>query len=242
MRRLRALLGLVLGLLPASPIKNRLLNLLGHDVHPTAVIRPVFLVNVDRLEVGAGSLIRNWNLFRNLRVARIGLDTHIGPSNIIWANRKYRYAEVTNPELVGVFEIGKRALITRHHHIDATGGCIIGDWSAMAGRKSTVLTHSYEPMSHTMGCAPTRISECSFMANQSIMGMGAVLPPRSVLAMGGVLMPGATQEDTLYGGVPAKPLKADITAWKIFDYGEEGDHARKAGTTRPTMIAKPKGG
>ena len=49
MRRVRGLLVLIVGLLPASAIKNRLLNLLGHDIHPTAMISPILIRNVGRI-------------------------------------------------------------------------------------------------------------------------------------------------------------------------------------------------
>jgi hypothetical protein len=43
---------LVVGLLPASWWKNRLLNLLDHDVDRTATIAPVLIIGRTHLSVG----------------------------------------------------------------------------------------------------------------------------------------------------------------------------------------------
>ncbi|MEJ7703124.1 MAG: hypothetical protein WKF47_05495 [Geodermatophilaceae bacterium] len=70
MRRLRAILVLMVGLLPASGAKNRLLNALGHDIHPTAVIDPVIILLVGRMHVDSDVRISLGNVFRNLRGVR----------------------------------------------------------------------------------------------------------------------------------------------------------------------------
>ncbi|MBA2390612.1 MAG: hypothetical protein H0V67_10205 [Geodermatophilaceae bacterium] len=226
MRRLRTILVLLVGVLPASTGKNKLLNLLGHDVHPSAVVAPVVILAVGRMRLDADARISFGNVFRNLRGLRVGSYTLIGPWNVIWANPKFRKSADADPDHVGIFSIGKSALITRRHNLDASGGIVIADWAGLGGRSSTVLSHSYDPKRHVMACAVTRIGESSFVAAQCSVSVGATLPERSVLGMGAVLMPGATATNALYAGVPAKVVRPDISDWKCFDYSEDGTRTR----------------
>ncbi len=226
MRRLRGVLVLIVGLLPASTVKNKLLNLLGHDIHPTAVISPILIRNVGRITAEEHVRINVGNILQNLRAARFGAYTLVGPWNLVWANKRFRHDPQADPEWVGIFSIGKYALITRRHNLDASGGLVIADWAGLAGRSSTLMSHSYDPKQHAMACAVTRIGESSFVATHCILAVGANLPARSVLAMGGVLMPGATAEHALYGGVPAKVVRPDISDWPCFDYAEDGSKTR----------------
>ncbi|MEJ7703125.1 MAG: hypothetical protein WKF47_05500 [Geodermatophilaceae bacterium] len=79
----------------------------------------------------------------------------------------------------------------------------------------------------------TRIEESSFVAAQCSIAVGATLPERSVLAMGAVLMPGATATQALYAGVPAKVVRPDISDWKCFDYSEDGTRTRSPENSLP---------
>jgi len=233
MRRLRAILVLMVGLLPASGAKNRLLNALGHDIHPTAVIDPVIILLVGRMHVDSDVRISLGNVFRNLRGVRVGSYTLIGPWNVFWANPKFRKSADADPLYVGIFSIGKSCLVTRRHNLDASGGIVIADWAGLGGRSSTILSHSYDPKRHVMACAVTRIEESSFVAAQCSIAVGATLPERSVLAMGAVLMPGATATQALYAGVPAKVVRPDISDWKCFDYSEDGTRTRSPENSLP---------
>lgn len=216
MKKVKTLLVLLVGFLPAAPIKNRLLNVLGHQIHPTAKVDPIVLFKVLRVEIGARTHIWSGNTFKNLRGLRIGADGTMMRWNRVTAIPSFRRTEGADPETVGILSLGDHVLITKGHALDCSGGFFMDDWSAIAGRETLVYSHSYDPSTHTLSCAPTRIGEKAFIAARTTLGMGATLPHHSVLAMGGVLMPGATKSNTLYGGVPAKPVR-DITDWKMMD-------------------------
>lgn len=221
MRKVKTLLVLFAGLLPASAPKNRLLTRLGHQIHPTAKIGSVVLLKVLRIEIGARTHIWSGNTFRDLQGLRIGTDGTMMRWNRVWAIPRFRRSEGADPETAGILSVGNHVLITAGHALDCSGGFTMGDWSAIAGRETLVYSHSYDPSNHTLSCAPTRIGENSFIAARTTLAMGSTLPARSVLAMGGVLMPGATKTGTLYGGVPAKPIR-DIADWKMQQIQAEG--------------------
>lgn len=211
-RKLKALVVLAVGLLPASRRKNGLLNRLGHEVHPRAHIAPILLLRVRRLRVGANTTLGYGNMLRGLRLAEFGTDTEVGPRNDFRANRG-RAEDAADPEMVGVLKIGDVVFISKKHVIDCSGGVVIGDWSGLSGRDVFIYSHSYDPQRDTRLMAPTRIGRSSMVASKTLLAMGSTLPDGSILAMGGLLMPGASKPFTIYGGVPAKPLNVDVKDW-----------------------------
>lgn len=214
MRKLKVLLVLAVGLLPASRRKNMLLNRLGHEVHPTAQVLPILLLRVRKLRVGAGTTIGFGNMLRGLRLAEFGADCEVGPRNDFRASSAQ--GKLTeDPETVGVLKVGSVVFISKRHVIDCSGGVLIGDWSGLAGRGIFIYSHSYDPQRNVNSCAPTRIGRNAMAASMTTLAMGASLPDGSVLAMGGVLMPGASKTHAIYGGVPAKPLNIDIRDWEF---------------------------
>lgn len=213
-RKLKALVVLAVGLLPASRRKNGLLNRLGHQVHPRAHIAPIVLLRVRKLRVGAGTTIGFGNKLRGLQMAEFGEETQVGPRNDFRASRP-RGKISDEPEFVGVLKVGNVVFISKRHEVDCTGGVLIGDWAGMAGRSTFIYSHSYDPQRDTRLMAPTRIGRSSMVASKTILAMGSTLPDGSILAMGGLLMPGANKPFTMYGGVPAKPLDIDLKDWKF---------------------------
>lgn len=225
MKKVKALLVLFVGLLPASATKNRLLNSLGHQIHPTAIIDPVIFLKIIRIEIGARTHIWSGSIFRNLRGLRVGTDCTMMRWNKVSAVPTFRRTEGADPFTVGILSLGDHVLITKGHDLDASGGIVMANWSAIAGKETLVYSHAYDPSKHVLTCAVTRIEENSFIAARTTLAAGATLPSRSVLAMGAVLMPGATKTDSLYGGVPAKPIR-DISDWAMQTVQQDHDKVR----------------
>lgn len=225
MKKLKFLLVLLVGLLPASAMKNRLLTMLGHQIHPTAIIDPIVLLKILRIEIGARSHIWSGSIFRNLRGLRIGTDGTMMRWNKVSAIPAFRRTEGADPETVGILSLGDHVLITKGHDLDCSGGVIMESWSAIAGKETLVYSHAYDPSKHVLSCAVTRIEENSFIAARTTLAAGATLPAYSVLAMGAVLMPGATKTKSLYGGVPAKPIR-DISDWAQQTVSQDYDGVR----------------
>lgn len=214
MKRVSFVLVLLVGLLPASKLKNRLLCRLGHRIHDRAIIDPVLFIRVLRIEVGAGSHVWSGNLFKNLRGLRVGENCTMMRWNRATAVPAFRRTQNADPEKVGVLWLGDNVLVTKGHALDVSGGVVMEDWSAIAGRETLVYSHSYDPSVHELTCAVTTIGEGAFIAARTTMASGATLPKGGVLAMGSVLMPGKSKENVLYAGVPARAVR-DVSDWKF---------------------------
>lgn len=234
MRRLRAIAILVLGMLPALPVKNRLLNLFGYRIHPTVRFAPALIIKVDEFSVGEDSRIGLGNGFRNLRSVQIGEKSELGRFNTISAAPIYRNAQSPQPELRGVFSMGDCVLLTRQHIVDCSGGVVIEDFAAVTGHGVLIYSHAVDLRRYRMSCAPTRIKEGSIVTARCILTMGSTVPERCVMAMGGMLMPGAKKSENLYVGVPAKPA-GRIGGWRTFNYGDHEGAVRTRQNPYPTI-------
>lgn len=213
MRKIRVALVLLVGLLPAWRVKNRLLNALGNHIHPSARISPILLLDVGLLEMGEGSDIWLGNRFVGLRHVRLGADVTVMGYNHIWADRGVDTASSPEPELAGLFSLDDHSVVNKGHSLDCTGGFLVGSWSGLGGRHIGVFTHELDPQVGAVVCAPTRVGSNSMVAARTTLAVGSRLPDFCALGIGALLLPGADKTHHLYGGIPAKPLRA-VGDWK----------------------------
>nr|MBA3524428.1 hypothetical protein [Geodermatophilaceae bacterium] len=211
---MRAVLVVLVGVLPASPTKNRLLNALGHRIDPSARIHPVLLWRIGLMEFAPGVTLWSLSRFRGLRRMTLGRDVLIMRFNHIYAEPITADMLVADSDAVGVLSIADKSMLNLNHTIDCTGGFFMGTWSGMGGREVFVSTHEFDPAVGRVTVAPSWLGSNSMVAARTSLSTGAVVPDRCALGMGGVMMPGADTQETLYGGVPARPVR-DIADWTV---------------------------
>jgi len=205
MARLRTVLRFSVWLLPASGVKNGLLRVLGHDVHPSARARPNLVWNVAVLRMGEGSRIGLLNVVKNLREVSIGPGASVGRLNVISSHPVFPQSSVT---------LGARSYITSHHHLDCSGGLSLGQLSALAGHDSRVMTHSIDLATNRQDAQMVIIGARSFIGARVLILGGAELPCRSVLAAGSVLTKSRSESVSgLWAGNPAVFKKPVDGAW-----------------------------
>lgn len=203
-------------LLPASQAKNFVLRRLGHNVHPHARARSNFVWKVEAMELGNGSRIGRWNIVKNMKRVRLGGRAVIAHMNLISAHPVY----VRGLPDGGVLEVGAHATVMSRHSLDCSARVDIGPFVCMAGHDTRIVTHSIDLKTDTQAAIPVCIGERSFVATRCVLLGGGVVPARSVLAAGAVLVGGANTEPGLYAGVPARRVKDIDGAWFDRDQGE----------------------
>lgn len=197
-------------LLPASPLKNALLTRLGHPIAATAVAPTNIVWRAGRIRMAPGSRIGRLNVIKDVKAVTVGENASIGRMNLISAHPVYRRLYEHGAVLV----LGDHAKITSRHSVDCSGGVTIGRYSSIAGRGTTIQTHSVDLRLDAQVAYPIVVGERSFVSSQCLLLGGCTVPPRSVLAAGAVLtrQKGAA-EPGLWGGVPARRIAAIEGAW-----------------------------
>lgn len=215
---MRDLILLALWLLPASRVKNRMLTALGHRIAPTAKAQSNLVWKVRAFEMADRSGINRWNLIKGMKRVRLSECATIGRNNMISANRAY--ARIAGGARL---ELGDHAYLTSRHSVDASGSLIIGDYSALAGFGTQVLTHSIDLSRDAQTAYPIVIGERSFIGAKCLLLGGSRLPARSVLAAGSVLTDAERTEQGLWAGVPARFKTAIEGRWFDREVGETRD-------------------
>lgn len=192
--------------LPPSGLKNRLLNLLGHDVHPTARLGICFVQHVDHFQLAEGVVIGNWNAFRYLARVEMGRGSRIVMFNWILGGSGFEPGE----DHLGVrrtLRMGDQCHIISFHFLECGGGLLMADRSWITGVRSTVLSHAFDPREGGLILQPVVLKEGAVVATNCTLLPGSAIGEGALLAAGSTIWTGQElQAAHLHGGVPARRL------------------------------------
>ena len=203
---MRRLLALLMTVLP-SPVKRRLgRRLFGWEIHPTAYIGPS-LILANRLVMGPRSSIGPLNVIRGVEEVRLGEGARISGRN--WISGfplgidQFPRSPNRHPALI----LGRYAVVTVGHKIDCSDRVELGDYSAIAGFQTTVLTHSLDLFRDVQVSAPVVLGEHAAVMTDCMLLSGTRIPSFSIVSAGSVVNTKLTEEYTFYGGNPARAMR-----------------------------------
>ena len=205
---LRTLFMALTVLLPWALRRRVLEAWFGYRLHPTSRVG-LSWVFPRQLVLEAHTSIGNLNVCKGLGLVHLGEHATIGNGNWITGfpaghARHFAHQPGRTPELL----LGRHTAITNRHLIDCTHRVSIGAFTTFAGFNSQILTHSSDLAEGRQSSAPVSIGEYCFIGTNCVLLGGAALPDRSVLGAKSLLNQAFGQSGHLYGGVPAKPIKA----------------------------------
>jgi acetyltransferase-like isoleucine patch superfamily enzyme len=130
---------LALSVLPSS-WKIRILNRLGHEIHPTCRLGMSYL-DIKKMVLGPHVQIAGFNYFKGLQLLEMKRASRIG-GKFSWftASTLHMGTEVNH---FGVLRIGEGSNITGRHFFDVQRSITIGSNTLIAGFHSTFWTHGY---------------------------------------------------------------------------------------------------
>jgi acetyltransferase-like isoleucine patch superfamily enzyme len=202
----RHLLTKLVFLLPPSRLKNRLLNRLGHDIHPSVVIGICLVHQVDRFELAEGVQIGHFNSFGGMTLVRMGRKSRIVMFNTILGVSGLEPGKEDHPDRM-TLRMGDNAHIISSHYLDCGGGLILADRSWITGVRSTVLTHAFDPRAGNVVLRPVTLAEGAVVATSCTMLPGTVIGEGALLAAGSTTWTGQeVQGGHLHGGTPARRI------------------------------------
>ena len=180
-------------------------KIFGFELAPSSYIG-FSLILAKSVRLDKGAYIGHLNFINSIDKLQMDCFSKIGKSN--WITGANSAAKSFRDESRAAFLLLKRhARVTGSHHIDCTGGVTIGEFSTVAGVRSQILTHEIDIIYSKQGFGSIEIGDYCFVGTGCIILRDAALPACSVLAAGAVLAAKYSEEYSLYGGVPAKPLK-----------------------------------
>jgi acetyltransferase-like isoleucine patch superfamily enzyme len=194
-------------------------RLLGWDIHPTAHIGPSIIL-VGHLSMGPGATIGPRNVIRALEELRLGEGASIATRNWIagWplSSNAFPHSLHRNPSLI----LGKHAMITDAHEIDCSDRVELGDYSAVAGFRSQILTHSLNLVKDRFETGPVEIGDRSAVMSGCILLSGTRVPRCCIVSAGSVINTKLTTEYTFYRGNPVEAVRQLPDTLQYFRRGE----------------------
>ncbi|MDT5202204.1 MAG: hypothetical protein QOC69_3998 [Mycobacterium sp.] len=224
---------LLVWLLPGGALKNKLLRMFGHDISPSARIGPLLALNVGCAVIGEGATIAALNIFRSLRLLKMGDGATMGSFNMISAHPAY---QALHPD-VGSLLMGNGATITSRHNVDCSGIVRMDDMSAIAGQRTTILSHEIDITMNVQSAGRVVIGERSAVLTNCLVLKGAILPSHSLLTANSMLIRARELNPAsgIYGGSPAQFVRSNPS-----DDGESWFERKESATTK-LRIDLPRG-
>lgn len=187
-------------LLPASRLKNRLLRLFGHDIHPSSHIGPNLVVGVVKFEIGQDVAIGPFNVFRGLGLVRLSKYSIINSWNWISAHPIYQKVDRD----AGTLFLGTCARIGSRNYLDSSGTIVVKAFSYVGGNKCLLQTHEPHFANDQQSVGRITVGHHSMVGSRAVLLKGAALPDESLLAANSTLVRGSGNgRKGLYAGSPA---------------------------------------
>jgi acetyltransferase-like isoleucine patch superfamily enzyme len=188
------------------------------DIDPTAYIGPSVLT-VRHVSMGPGASIGGRNVITNLNELRLGEGATIGSGNMIkgWWDHPTQKLPERDPSVY----MAEHAQIASYHYIDCVDSLELGRHAAIAGFRSTVLTHTIDLMRDQYTAGSVVLGEHAVAMSGCLLSAGTRIPARSVVGAGSVVTTKLTEELTFYRGNPAEAVRPLPERLKFFHRGEE---------------------
>lgn len=219
---MRSLLTTLVFLLPSSGLKVKILNRLGHDVHPASIVGINLVRGLQRLEIAEGAGIGNFNAFLGVQHVRLGVGARVHYLNFFTTGYSGPSAS-ERQEYRNTLQMGEHSRIITLHNIDCTGGFLVGENCWVTGLRSTVLTHAFDPVNGGIIVDPVEMKKGSVLATNCTLLPGSTVGEGALLAAGSTLWTGQQlAAECLHGGVPARrlsPIKINDWVYSWQRYG-----------------------
>jgi acetyltransferase-like isoleucine patch superfamily enzyme len=196
-------------------------SLLGWDIHPTAHIG-LSLVLVRRVTMGPGAVIGPFNVIRHLEELHLDEGAGMGSRNLIIGIPLGSPALPHSPNRDPSLRMGKYSMLTVQHSIDCADRVEIGDYSAVAGFRCTVLTHSVNLVRDRFETGPVVVGHHAGIMTGVTLLSGTTVPSRCIVSAGAVVNTRLAQELTVYSGNPAVAVRSLPATLGYFHRGEPG--------------------
>ena len=191
---------ILIWLLPASRLKNRLLTSFGHDIDPSAHVGPNLVVGVQKFQIGPNAAIGPFNVFRGMGLVRMSGYAIINSWNWISAHPVYR----TIDRDAGTLFLGTCARIGSRNYLDSSGTIVVKAFAYVGGNKCVLQTHEPHFASDEQSVGRITVGHHSMVGTRAVLLKGAALPDQSLLAANSTLVSGKGDgRPGLYAGSPA---------------------------------------
>src|SRR6266567_6960277 len=154
---------LLICLLPQAVKRAALGTLFGWKIDPSATIGLSLLTDIEHVELKSGARIGHFNVIRNLRRLDLGMDAVIGQWN--WVTAAPVFYATDDVGARGCLTVGRHSHVTSRHYIDCSGGLVIGEFTTVAGVRSTIYSHQIDTNASRQTIVPVTIGDYCYVGS-----------------------------------------------------------------------------
>lgn len=194
----------------------------GWFLHPDCYIG-YSIINAKSVALDRNARIGHFNICKRIDCLTLGEYSGIGNLNKITGfptndSSVYHFKHVKNRKCELI--IGSHTGITSNHYFDCNAGIYIGSYTQVAGFGSAFMTHSIDVVESIQDANPIVIGDYCFIGARCMVLKGVRICDKCVVSAMSLVNKDLLQEESLFGGVPAKYLKT-LEHAKFF-YRKEG--------------------
>lgn len=206
-QRLRWVVAVVAAVAPQR-VKHLLYRrLFGWDIHPTAHFG-YSLILVDHLCAAEGVSVSHLNVIKGCDEVKLGVRAFIGALNWITSPPRSAGFFPHAPNRRPRFELGDEAGVSTRHAVYCVDEVVIEPYAILGGIRSVIITNAPDYEMGRQRTAPVRIGHHSIVGTCCTLLAGSSVPPRCIVGGGAVVSGPLAEELAIYGGVPARKIKA----------------------------------
>ena len=200
----KLLFPLLISLIPTNGLRVLLYRvLLGYRIGKGVRIGIGSVISVASLEIGDGTVIGPFNVFKGPIRVRIGANAKIGRLNQFFCSWHIVSDKFSGRNYTPILEMGDRTLVLNSHFFDIYGRVEIGNDSWIAGNGSQFWTHGLSVMDRDI-----IIGEKNYIGSAVRFAPGTSIGHRNIVALGTVVLGKVTACDSLISGFPAKAIRS----------------------------------
>ena len=163
-------------------------------------------MRIGEIILGPRSSIGFGNVFRD--VTELNLENDCTIRNFNWIS--------TSPLLVksggkGSLKLGEKSSITSRHYLDCSGGITIGEYTTIAGVRSTMITHQIDRVKSKQTSQGINIGKYCLISSNVLVCPGVSICDYSVVGMGTTLAGNYKDSNTLILGTKGKVKKNNLS-------------------------------
>lgn len=200
----KLLFPLLVSLMPTNGLRVMLYRLLfGYRIGKGVRIGFGTLFSVQSLEIGDGTVIGPFNVFKGPIQARIGANARIGRLNQFFCSWHIVSDKFDVRNYTPILELGDRSLVLNSHFFDIYGRVEIGNDSWIAGNGSQFWTHGLSVMDRDI-----IIGEKNYIGSGVRFAPGTSIGHRNIVALGSVVLGKVDACESLISGFPARAIRS----------------------------------
>jgi len=179
----------------------------GFQIDRTAIVG-FSLLDVKCIHLGAGVRIGHLNYFRGLDRLTMDEESRIG--NLNWFTAIQGGQNFSNGRKREL-NLKRHSAITSRHYFDCNDAITVGEFTTIAGVRSTFLTHGIDLGRNVQTTSPIAIGQYCFIGSNVLFLSDSIIGDFSLVAAGTVI-PGKRYPDrSLIAGVPGRVIKEGLS-------------------------------